>query len=127
MTTAKLVGIFMDHASARVMELHDKKITTQTISSAFTHQVKNESLTKGENLMHEKEQHQQATYYKALAEVIKDHTHVLIFGPTNAKSELHNSLKKDKHFDAITIEVKSSDKINEAQQEAFVRDYFSTK
>ena len=127
MSKLNQLAIFMDNANAHIMEINQGVITSKTIDSKFSHQMREEALSKSENVMHEKEQQHQAAYYEALAAVIKDFSDVLIFGPTNAKLELHNLLKKDKHFDDIKIEVKSSYKINEAQQEAFVKDYFKAK
>ena len=127
MQTTTQLAIFMDNASAHIMELNHGVITTKTIDSKFSHQMREEALSKSENVMHEKEQQHQASYYDALSAVIIEYSDVLIFGPTNAKLELHNILKKDKHFDDINIEIKSSDKINVAQQEAFVKDYFKAK
>ena len=127
MTTSTQLAIFMDNASAHIMELNQGTITTKTIDSKFTHEMREQALSRSENVMHEKEQQHQASYYESLDNVIKVYSEVLIFGPTNAKLELHNLLKKDKHFDDIKIEVKSSDKMNEAQQEAFVKDHFKVK
>ena len=124
MTTAKNIGIWMDHASAHLMEFTRDPIQTTVITSKFTHQEKEHSLTKSENLMHNKEQHQQAEYYKEIGEVIKKYEEVLLFGPTHAKEELFNLLRKDHLFEKIKIETKQSDKMTENQQHAFVRAYF---
>ena len=48
----------------------------------------------------------------------------MLFGPTDAKTELFNLLKADHHFDKINIETKHADKMTENQQHAFVREYF---
>ena len=77
--------------------------------------------------MHNKEQHQQLEYYKSLAEAIKGYDEVVIFGPTDAKHELYNLLKKDSHFSKMIIEVADAGKMPDNQQQAFVRDYFSKK
>ena len=74
---------------------------------------------------HNKEQHQQSAYYKKLGEAIKRYDEVVLFGPTNAKVELRNHLKKDHHFDKIKIEVESADKMTEHQEHAFVRNHYS--
>ena len=74
--------------------------------------------------MHNKEQHEQLAYYKAIAAVIKNYEEVLLFGPTDAKTELFNLLKADHHFDKINIETKHADKMTENQQHAFVKEYF---
>ncbi|MBC8046048.1 MAG: hypothetical protein H7Y00_04585 [Fimbriimonadaceae bacterium] len=125
MTKAKNLGIWMDHSSAHIMEFTMDPIESKTIESKFTHEVKEHSLGKGENLMHNKEQHQQSEYYKKLGEVIKNYDEVILFGPTSAKAELFNILKEDHLFAKIKIEIKQTDRMTENQQHAFVRDYFS--
>jgi len=125
MKKTRLLGIWMDNASAHTMTYVNDSIITEVIHSAFTSQEREESLNKSENLMHNKEQQQQGSYYKRLGDIIKNYQKVLIFGPTNAKSELANVLKEDHHFDEIEIEVKSADKMTEHQMHAFVKDYFN--
>ncbi|MCP1385288.1 hypothetical protein [Runella salmonicolor] len=125
MTTSKKIGIWMDSESAHFMEFTDEPKQDAEIESTFTHEAKEISLGKNENIMHNKEQHQQADYYKRLGEVIKNYDEVLLFGPTNAKAELVNLLKTDHHFDNIKIEVMSTEKMTENQLHAFVKDHFS--
>ena len=74
-----------------------------------------------------KEQHEQAAYYKQLSAIIKNYDPVLLFGPTEAKTELLNILRADHHFEKIKIEVKQTDKMTDNQQHAFVKEYFSTQ
>jgi hypothetical protein len=121
----KKLGIWMDHASARLMEFTIDPIVTKTILSKFSHQEKEQSLSKSENVMHNKEQHQQSEYYKLLGDDILGCTEVILFGPTNAKEELFNLLKADQRYAKIKIAVEKSDKMTEHQQKAFVNDYFS--
>ena len=125
--TETRLGIWMDHASAHLMEFTTDPIETKTIESKFTHQVKENSLGKSENLMHNKEQHQQAEYYKRLGEVIRNYKEIILFGPTDAKVELFNILKADHHFAKIKIDVVQTDKMTENQQHAFVREHFSKR
>jgi len=115
----------MDHSTAHLMEFTTDPITTSIISSRFTHEEKEQSLGKSENLMHNKEQHQQSAYYKQLGDVIRHYEDVVIFGPTNAKSELLNLLKADHDFEKIKMVTQPADKMTQNQQHAFVRDYFS--
>ena len=126
MTTAKNLGIWMDHSKAHLMEFTTDPIDTKTIASKFTHQEKEHSLSKGENHMHNKEQHQQAGYYKKITDAIKGCEKVLLFGPTTAKNELLNLLKVDHHFANIKMEVKQADKMTENQQHAFVKNHFDS-
>ncbi len=125
MTTTKNLGIWMDHSNAHLMELTAGPIETIIVASQFTHETKEDSLDKGEHLMHNKEQHQQSAYYKKLGEAIKNYEEVILFGPTSAKVELFNLLRADHLFEKIKIEVKQADKMTENQQHAFVREYFS--
>lgn len=124
-TAKKRLGIWMDHSTAHIIEFSTDQMEIQTLNSKFTHEEKEESLGKSEQLMHNKEQHLQAEFYKEISEVIKNYDEVLLFGPTNAKTELHNILKENHHFDKIKIETASSDKMTENQQYAFVKEHFA--
>jgi stalled ribosome rescue protein Dom34 len=74
--------------------------------------------------MHNKRQQMHEAYYQEIAGKILKYEHVLLFGPTNAKTELHNYLKKDLHFKDIKIDVQPADKMTDNEKVAFVRDYF---
>lgn len=122
---AKKLGIWMDHEQARLTEFTTDPMTTTTISSRFTHAVKQASVDKGENHMHSKEQHQQQEYYKELGERILKYEEVVLFGPTSAKNELMNSIRDNHLFNAVKISVEPADKMSENQVHVFVRKYFS--
>lgn len=117
------LGIWMDHATANMIDLNSNKYS-RTIASKFTFETKEETLSRSENIMHNKEQQMHEAYYNEIAEEILKYEHVLLFGPTNAKVELHNHLGKDLHFDKIVIDIKSSDKITDNEKIAFVRNHF---
>jgi hypothetical protein len=124
MKTAKELGIWMDHSKAHLMEFTRETTETKTIHSHFSHQEKEHTLSKSENLMHNKEQHKQAEYYKKLGAIIRNYDSVILFGSTDAKTELYNILKEDHHFLNIKIKIKQTDKMTDNQQHAFVKDYF---
>ena len=123
MTKVKCLGIWMDHASANLIDCTDP-VETKTIESAFTQKVKEDVLDKGEKATHNKAQQLLSAFYKKLGEAIKKYEEVILFGPTNAKVELFNSLRTDLHFAKIKIEIKQADKMTENQQHAFVRTIF---
>jgi len=125
MSAAKSLGIWMDHSKAHLIEFTASPMEARVINSKFTHQAKEESLSKSENLMQHKEQHQQAEYYKKLGEIIRNYETVILFGPTDAKTELFNLLSVDTHFSKVKIEIKQTDKMTMNQQNAFVRKHFS--
>ena len=125
MTIKKQLGIWMDNATAHVIEFSAQPATVTNIDATFTHQVKQETLSKSEHVMHNKEQANQVEYYKKLGAAILNFEEVLLFGPTNAKAELFNVLKADHHFDKIKIEMKQADKMTEHQQHDFVKEHFT--
>jgi len=48
----------------------------------------------------------------------------LLFGPTEAKTELLNLLRTDHTFSDIKFTVENTDKMTGNQEQAFVREYF---
>jgi hypothetical protein len=125
MKKTKSLGIWMDHSNAFLMSLTNDKIVTNRIVSEFTHQDKVDGLNKSENLMHNKEQHQQSSYFKKIGEAIREYQDVVLFGPTDAKNQLFNSLKDDHLFENIHFELKNTDNMTETQRHDFVREYFN--
>ncbi len=125
MATTKKLGIWMDHANAHVMEFSMDSIETTTIDSNFTHADKVHSLNKSERLMHNKEQQQQGAYYEKLGHVIRNYESVLLFGPTDAKTELLHVLRADHRFADINIDVETAGRMTENQEHAFVKKHFS--
>jgi ADP-heptose:LPS heptosyltransferase len=124
MKTLKKIGIWMDHSMAHITEFDSEIKETKIITSDFTFQDRVETLERSESEMHNKEQHKQATYYKNLAQIIKNFDEVILFGPTDAKVELYNELKDNHQFDKIKIEVKNTDKMSDKEQRNFIDDYF---
>ncbi len=126
MESVKRLGIWMDHATANIMELSNDKITTVRLEStpAFPEQLQN--LRMNESLMNNKEQNQQSDYYKKLSYVINDYSEVLLFGPTDAKTELFNLLKDNRRFETVKVTVQPADNMTENQQQAYVKDFFKT-
>jgi stalled ribosome rescue protein Dom34 len=123
MKLQKTLGIWMDHSNANLIDLHSKK-NSHTIASEFTFDVKEEALDKSESLMHNKEQQMHEAYYKEIAEQILKYDTVLLFGPTNAKTELHNYLNKDSHFKNVRIDIEAADNMTDNEKDAFVKNHF---
>lgn len=124
MKTNNNVGIWMDHSTANLIDINSNN---NTINSEFTFDIKEEALSRSESLMHNKRQQLHEAYYKEIADVILKYDNVLLFGPTNAKTELHNYLKKDLHFKDVKIDIESADKMTDNEKDAFVRNHFENK
>ena len=127
MTTAKYLGIWMDHSHAHIIEFSKEQMQTRVLDSKFTHEEKEKSLEKSETIMHNKENHSQQEFYKLLGNTIRNYEEVILFGPTYAKAELFNMLMTDHRFSKIKIEMHAADKMTENQEHAFVRDYFEKR
>jgi stalled ribosome rescue protein Dom34 len=125
MKTQRKLGIWMDHSTANLIDLKSKK-HTRPITSEFTFDTKEEALNRSESRMHNKRQQMHEAYYKEIADVILKYDNVLLFGPTNAKTELHNYLNKDLHFKDISIDIQSADKMTSNEKGAFVKEYFNS-
>jgi hypothetical protein len=124
MKPIKKLGIWMDHSEAHIIEFSDTVKETGSVQSGFTFDDKGHSFQHNESTAHHKQQEKHRIYYKKLSAIIRDFGKVVLFGPTDAKVELFNFLRKDHLFEKINIEVKSADKMSDAEQHAFVRDYF---
>ena len=123
MESRKKLGIWMDHSSANLIDL-ETGTNCCTIESEFTFETKEEALLRSENIMHNKRQQMHEAFYKEIGEKILAYEHVLLFGPTNAKTELYNFLQKKPHFSSIKMEVESADKMSDNEKNAFVRNHF---
>lgn len=115
----------MDHSTAHLLEFSNVGGEETVVESNLTHPEKEHSVGSSENVIHNKEQHHQVDFYKKLGEAIRNFDQVVLFGPTNAKAELFNSLKTDHRFENIKIDVQQADKMTEKQLHAFVKNYFS--
>lgn len=124
MGTHKNLGIWMDHSHANLMDGTIEGKERIVIQSDQDQHSQNGAMQKSEHVAHNKENHQRSEYYKRIGEEILRYDHVLIFGPTDAKSELKNLLRNDQRFASIRIEVKTSDHLTDNQQYAVVRDHF---
>ncbi|MEO8239190.1 MAG: hypothetical protein ABI576_13885, partial [Flavobacterium sp.] len=95
MKTTKQLGIYLDHATANLIDFFNSDKKTQSVLSDFDIQDKHETLNRSENEMHHKEQDKQREYFKKIAAIATDFNELLLFGPTGAKTELLHFLQKD--------------------------------
>jgi hypothetical protein len=124
--TKKQLGIWMDHTIARLIQIKEDSITTNSIESTFL-QSEKQNFGQDESLKNNTEQNQNSEFYKRLSDVIMEYSEVLLFGPTNAKTELYNLIKENRQFNTITIEVETTDNLTENQMQAFVKEHFEKK
>jgi len=113
----------MDHSMAEFIDINIPA-NNHSISSKFTFEMKEEVLNRSEKTMHNKLQQLEEAYYKEIGDQILKYDHVLLFGPTNAKTELYNLLKEDLHFKDIKMDIASTDQISDNEKTAFVKKHF---
>ncbi len=114
----------MDHSVAHFIGLNDNSTENKTITAQVGEQ--DEALnSRDETMIQNKEQNELSGFFKRLGDVIINYDEVLLYGPTNAKTELLNQLTADHHFDEVKIEVKTAEKMSDNQQQAFVHQYFN--
>ncbi|RXG11662.1 hypothetical protein DSM03_11439 [Leeuwenhoekiella aestuarii] len=126
METPKNLGIWMDHAMANLIHSTTKR-KNKNITSKFTAETKEEVLNRSEKSMHNKRQQMNEAYYKEIADAILNYNHVLLFGPTDAKTELYNFLSTDSHFKNIRIDIESADKMTDSEKHLFIKNHFSRR
>ncbi len=117
------LGVCMDHFSAHFIEF-DAAHTAQKNGPVFYSEEGSHHTGSSEQMKHNREQHLITAYYKKIAEAIKDYSDIILFGPTDAKTELLNLIKSDAHFAHIKMNTASTDKMTENEQQAFVKNYF---
>lgn len=123
MATKKALGVWMDHSNANLIDLETGK-NYHNIESDFDSETKEEALQRSENIMNNKRQQMHEEFYKEIGEEALKYEQVLLFGPTNAKVEMHNFLKDKPHYKNIQFEIQSADKMTDNEKVAFVRDHF---
>lgn len=124
--TQKRLGIWMDHAYANPFDYTTGTVEAlEKVETAFTKEEKEKVLLKGESSMHNKEQQKVKEFYTKLMETIVTYDDVILFGPTNAKTELFNMIKKDRHFDKIKISAKDFDYATPNQKSSFVSEHWT--
>jgi hypothetical protein len=110
MHNIKQLGIYMDHAHAFLMELENGMILSRNILSGCI-ETENKQL--------------QAAYYNEISDIIRHYQQVVLFGPTDAKNELHNLLTDNHLFSNILIKLVDTDKLTDADMHKFVKEYFN--
>lgn len=127
MKTMKLLGIWMDHSIAHLMEFSNNTISSLTIEAESFIREDEGINWKDESLIQNKEKIDLSKYFDRLIQVIKDYDEVLLFGPTDAKRELFNLIDAIPNLDMIKITIKTVDKMTDNQQQAFVREFFTER
>ena len=127
MKNSKNLGIMMDHSVAVLIDASGVAVVPDTIYALKRIREKQENDGLDESMQQNVEKQQLAEYYQNLIEIFQQYDRVLLFGPTEAKSELFNYAKTSKQAGKTKIEIGTTDKMTRNQRNAFVRSYFGDK
>ena len=131
----KAVGVWIDHRKAVIVAVTDQGEATSLIVSGVERQLGRvagvRSTTPYESSQVPADDRQERSfhahlgmYYDAVIASLRGAESILIFGPGEAKVELRQRLRKDKHQGRI-VEIETEDKMTDRQIEAKVREHFS--
>jgi len=118
------MGIWMDHTIAYLFDMSDSNPESITIKADIKHHEVKDNVGLDETQAQNKEQDQLSDFYKRLSEIIQKYDEVLLFGPTDAKTELFNHIDPSHTSVKTRIVVKQSSRMTENQMRAFVREHF---
>lgn len=135
--TKHRIGVWMDHAQAKLLHYEQEDPVIEIIPSGFESRVR----FKGESGMagglgdyrssnneagrHAKENQSMKAYYKKLAEALHPYHDILLFGPTTAHKEFFNFLMEDKSFADKRIVDKDADYLTETELKDYVSKWLS--
>ncbi len=125
MRTAKKIGVSIDDNGLRVMEYTTGTIKLIELPPFSTGREKTGGVFKnniGSN--YDSGPLLQTNYLGQLKSVINYYDELLLFGPTNLKTELCNLLRTDDRFVNANIIIKQTWGMTENQQQDFAMDYF---
>jgi len=122
MKNKKKIGVWMDHHMAHIVKYKNNSTKSKKIESHSEGEKQN--FGNDESLTQNTEQNQLSDFFKRISTNIIGHSEILLFGPTKAKTELHNVLKNDKQFRNINIITETTDNLSENQIHAYVKKHF---
>lgn len=120
MENTKNIGKQINHAATNFVDLNALQ-SQHTRTSKFTYETMDEAIHKNENLMLNKRKLIQQAYYKEIAAEILKNKHLLLFGLTNAKTELYNYFQKDLHFKDIIFNAVPADNMTHNEKNTFLK------
>ena len=124
MKAPRRIGVWLDHSLARLIEYNTEDYKANTIASDIKRLDNQEGVQHSENLLHHKENQHLQAFYKEIIAKLQHYDEIVLFGPTNAKTELYNLIRSEHKYDHLKIDTKPADKMSPAEEHAFVTDHF---
>ena len=123
MKSKEKIGIWMDHSEAHLIEFSLKKPEIQLIYR--DHESMEANVHKySEKQANNRKRNNQEAFYKRIWDVASDYDEVLLFGPTEAKSEFFNHIRSNRANDRVSIALRNKEKMTPDEMHDFVYHYF---
>ena len=136
MQDLRLVGVWIDHRRANIVELHGEDVREQEIMSTIERHTHSTGGTKlggtpyisamgaSERHQHERRLHEMTTFYTSVMAALGDADQIALLGPGLAKGELRHVLDAHQHFTGRIISTKTSAALTPRQLVAEVKSLF---
>src|SRR5689334_454245 len=130
-----VIGVWMDHSKACLIDLAKSTKTISTIKSPIKPRrifgeksdgtrLGNNRSTNNEYSKHEKEKNIEHAYFKKLVDTLSEYDEIFLFGPTTARKEFRNYVLKEKLLTGKKITSHAADYLTDNQMVEQVRNYF---
>ena len=133
---SKLAGIWIDHERAIIVTISGQSDTTETIESDVRGHFRSSGGLRQRKTEYGPEyagndKHQDASrthalhrFYAEVIDRVKNADHILLIGPSDAKTEVEKDFRKTKAFASKIAGVETADKMTAPEIVAKVRSYF---
>lgn len=122
--TEERAGVWMNHHVAHIVSRDtagNYSISTIEPEEGANHSPAKKKTTASEHTRNAKEQQVLKAFYKTVQNELKPFDHILLTGPTTAKSEFHHLLKKSRSFTGKRIAETSAPVMTDRQLLAFMK------
>jgi stalled ribosome rescue protein Dom34 len=117
------LGIWMDHSEAHLVEFSIDKKDIRIIQRDHSEGAPDPQ-KHSEKQHNNKKRNYQEAFYKKIWTVAHDYKEVLLFGPTDAKTEFFNQIRGNHANDSVKVSLRSMGKMNHDEMHDFVYRYF---
>lgn len=117
-------GVWMNHHVAHIVSRDNNgnfSITTIDPEELKTTSANSKKTTASEHVRNGKEKQELKSFFKALQNAVKGFDHLLLCGPTTAKSEFHHQLKSVRTFSGKRISEMNAAPMTDRQLLAFMK------
>ncbi|WP_333809246.1 hypothetical protein [Flavobacterium sp.] len=121
MKESKKVAVYVDYSLANIIEYIHTASMLKTIESGSMSDEMRKKIQRGETYKLSIKQHE---YYKELKNCLLHYECILLFGPTNAKIQFSNILKKNNKDLINKVILKNSEELSHDEQLEFVNEFF---